>query len=425
VICLADAGDPGFGSVRQILPAARQPYISSARAFTPAMALRQHSPSRALSRRGTLAKRWKDTARGHLLNVGDTVLATPMETGPARFDFASDNTTGFCPPALEAIEEANRDFVASYGEDNFTRRLCDRVRELFETDCEVFLVFNGTAANSLALAQLCQPFHGIVCHRHAHIQTDECGAPEFFTGGAKLILAEGEQGRIDPDEFQAIIARFRDLHSHKPRLLSLTQATEYGTVYRPDQIAALSEAAHGAGMLVYLDGARFANAAATLGTSPRDLSWRLGIDAMSFGGIKNGGGNAELIVFFKKELAREFEYRLKQAGQLSSKMRFLAAPWLALLGDDLWLGNARHANACATALSKELVRITNAPPAFPVEANAVFVSLSSGVYDRITRAGWRFYNFFEPGVYRLMCSWATSEEFIKEFARDLEESIRS
>jgi threonine aldolase len=347
-----------------------------------------------------------------------------METGRARFDFASDNTAGFCPEALKAIEEANRESVASYGEDDFTRRLCDRIRELFETDCEVFLVFNGTAANSLALAQLCQPYHGIVCHRHAHIQTDECGAPEFFTGGAKLILAEGENGRIDPDEFQAIITRFRDLHSHKPRVLSLTQATEYGTVYRPAQIAALSEAAHRAEMLVYLDGARFANAATTLGASPSELSWRLGVDAMSFGGIKNGGGNAELVVFFRKELAREFEYRLKQAGQLPSKMRFLAASWLSLLDDDLWLRNARHANACAGALSQELRRITNTPPVFPVESNAVFISLSSGVYDRITRAGWRFYNFFEPGVYRLMCSWVTSEELIKNFARDLEESIR-
>ena len=345
--------------------------------------------------------------------------------GRARFDFASDNTAGFCPEVLNAIEEANRESVASYGEDEFTRRLCDRVRDLFETDCDVFLVFNGTAANSLALAQLCQSFHGIICHRHAHIQTDECGAPEFFTGGAKLILAEGEQGRIGPDEFQAIIARFRDLHSHKPRLLSLTQATEYGTVYRPNQIAALTEVAHRADMLTFLDGARFANAAAMLGASPSELSWRLGIDAMSFGGIKNGGGNAELVIFFRKDLAREFEYRLKQAGQLSSKMRFLAATWLALLDGDLWLRNARHANASASALSQELQRITNATPVFPVEANSVFVSLSSDAYDRITRAGWRFYNFFEPGVYRLMCSWATGEGLIKEFARDLEKSIRS
>lgn len=348
-----------------------------------------------------------------------------MDRGRARFDFASDNTAGFCPEALQAIEQANRESVASYGEDGFTRRLCDRVRELFETDCEVFLLFNGTAANSLALAQLCQSFHGIICHRHAHIQTDECGAPEFFTGGAKLILAEGGNGCIDSDELQAIIARFRDLHSHKPRVVSLTQATEYGTVYRPDQIATLSEVAQSAGLLVYLDGARFANAAATLAVSPADLSWRLGVDAMSFGGIKNGGGNAELVIFFRKELAREFEYRLKQAGQLSSKMRFLAATWLALLDGDLWLRNARHANSCAQELAEELRRITNAAPVFSVGANAVFVSLSAGVYDRITRAGWRFYNFFEPGVYRLMCSWATSPELIEEFARDLEASIRS
>jgi threonine aldolase len=348
-----------------------------------------------------------------------------METGRARFDFASDNTAGFCPEALQALTKANADAVASYGEDELTGRLGERVRQIFETDCEVFLVFNGTAANSLALAQLCRSFHGIVCHRHAHIQTDECGAPEFFTGGAKLILVEGDDGRIDPLEFQATIGRFRDFHSHKPRVVSLTQATEYGTVYHPDQVTALSEVAHRADMLVYLDGARFANAVASLGIAPAEASWRAGIDAMSFGGIKNGGGNAELVVFFRKELAREFEYRLKQAGQLASKTRFLAATWLALLDNDLWLRNAERANASARILSEELHRVTNHPPVFPVEANAVFLSLSSDVYDRITQSGWRFYNFFQPDVYRLMCSWATSQEVIKEFMRDIRAPISS
>jgi threonine aldolase len=364
-------------------------------------------------------------AAGAFAGAFDRVLATPMEKGRARFDFASDNTAGFCPETLRALEAANSGAVASYGEDELTRTLSDRVRQVFETDCEVFLVFNGTAANSLALAQLCQSFHGIVCHRDAHIQTDECGAPEFFTGGAKLILAGGDHGRIDPAEFEKIIGRFRDLHSHKPRVVSLTQATEYGTVYQPAQIRALSEAAHHFEMLVYLDGARFANAVASLGVSPADATWRAGVDAMSFGGIKNGGGNAELVIFFRKEIAREFEYRLKQAGQLASKTRFLAATWLALLDDDLWLRNARKANSAARQLSEELRRITHEPAAFPVEANAVFVSLSADVYDRIVRAGWRFYNFFDPGLYRLMCSWATDDALIREFTRDWEAAIRS
>jgi threonine aldolase len=348
-----------------------------------------------------------------------------MNDGPARFDFASDNTAGFCAAALRALEQANSGTSASYGEDALTRQLCDRVREIFETDAEVFLVFNGTAANSLALAQLCQPFHGIVCHRNAHIQTDECGAPEFFTGGAKLILVGSDDGRIDAGEFESTVARFRDLHSPKPRVVSLTQATEYGTIYRSEQIRTLSEVAHRSGMLVYLDGARFANAVASLGISPAEASWKAGVDAMSFGGIKNGGGNAELILFFQKELAREFEYRLKQAGQLASKMRFLAGPWLALLEDQLWLRNAGHANAAARHLSKEIQRATGIPPVFAVEANSVFISLSDDVYERITRAGWRFYSFFEPAVYRLMCSWATSDELIGELVHDLQAATRS
>lgn len=347
-----------------------------------------------------------------------------MDHGP-RFELASDNTAGFHPVAIRAMEEANREAVASYGDDGFTRKLCDRVRQLFETDCEVFIVFNGTAANSLALAQLCHPYHGIFCHQHAHIQTDECGAPEFFSGGSKLILLGGAEGRINPSEFEASISRFRDLHSPKPRVLSITQATEYGTIYRSDEVGALSDAAHRAGMLFYLDGARFANAAAALGGRPADLSWRLGVDAMSLGGIKNGISNAELVIFFKKELAREFEYRLKQAGQLASKMRFLSAPWLAMLDGDAWLENARKANASAGRLSEEIQRIVKSPPKFSVEANAVFISLSASVYDRITKAGWRFYNFFEPDVYRLMCSWATTGDVISEFARDLEAAVRS
>ena len=271
----------------------------------------------------------------------------------------------------------------------FTDELCRRVREIFETDCEVFLVFNGTAANALILAQICRSYHGIICHRNAHIQTDECGAPEFFTGGAKLITLDGENGKISLEEFGAALDRFRDLHSHKPRAVSLTQATETGTVYTPAEIEALADFAHRREMLVHMDGARFANALATLGVTPKQATWQVGIDAMSFGGIKNGGATAELVVFFRKDLAFEFEYRAKQAGQLASKMRFLSAPWLALLKDELWLRNARHANASAQQLATELRQGLKASVRIPggSERGLCFARPRRSMNARCRRAG--------------------------------------
>ncbi len=342
-----------------------------------------------------------------------------MEAGQLRLEFASDNTAGICPEVLQAIQDANHGHVSSYGDDAFTDALCRRVREIFETDCEVFLVFNGTAANALILAQICRSYHGIFCHRNAHIQTDECGAPEFFTGGAKLITLNGENGKVSLEEFSDTLDRFRDLHSHKPRVVSLAQATEAGTVYTSVEIEALADFAHRRDMLVHMDGARFANALATLGVTPKQATWQAGVDAMSFGGIKNGGATAELVVFFRKELAFEFEYRAKQAGQLASKMRFLSAPWLALLKDELWLRNAGHANASARKLAETLGQRLRIPAAFPVEANVVFVSLDRSTYDRAIQAGWRFYNFFQPGLYRLMCSWATTPQSISALVEEL------
>ncbi len=345
-----------------------------------------------------------------------------MGPGAVRLDFASDNTAGICPEVVEAIREANAGTAASYGEDFFTNALGQRVRELFETDCQVFLVFNGTAANALILSQLCRSYHGVVCHRNAHIHTDECGSPEFFTGGSKLITLEGENGKIGLNELQAVLERYRDLHSHKPRVVSLTQSTEAGTVYQTAEVRELSEFAHKRGLLMHMDGARFANAVAALNVSPKEVSWKAGVDAMSFGGIKNGGATAELVVFFRKDLAAEFEYRAKQAGQLASKMRYLAAQWLALLENDLWLGNAGRANASARALAGRLQESCRARIGFPVEANAVFLSLSRAVYERVTARGWRFYNFFEPNLYRLMCSWDTSEKAVTELAKDVVEA---
>ena len=336
-----------------------------------------------------------------------------------RFEFASDNTAAICPPAWAALAEANAAVEVSYGDDRWTRRVVERVREIFETDCEVFLIFNGTAANALALAHLCRSYHGVICHEYAHSQTDECGAPEFFSGGAKLIPTRGANGKLDLANVEAAANRHVDVHSPKPRVLSLTQATELGTVYRRDEIERLCEFARARSLLVHMDGARFANAVAALDCPPKTITWQAGVDVLCFGGTKNGTAAGELVVFFNKELAHEFDYRAKQGGQLASKMRFLAAPWAGLLNGEAWIENARHSNACARLLARKLTEVLGEQPVFPCEASAVFVRMPARLATGLRTRGWRFYNFFAADLYRLMCSWSTTEEQIDEFVADV------
>jgi threonine aldolase len=346
-------------------------------------------------------------------------MVSPAE----RYDFASDNTAGVCPPAWAALAEANGAPEISYGDDRWTRRVIERVREIFEKDCEVFLIFNGTAANALALAHLCRSYHGVICHERAHAQTDECGAPEFFSGGAKLITTAGANGKLDLDNVAEALARHPDVHSSKPRALSLTQATEFGTIYTRAEIEALAEFARDHSLFVHMDGARFANAIAALECEPKAITWQAGIDVLCFGGTKNGTAAGDLVIFFDKGLAREFDYRAKQAGQLASKMRFLAAPWLGLLEHNAWIDNARHANRCAKLLSRKLTAALGAEPVFACEASAVFFRLAEPVVNRLRDRGWRFYKFIEPDVYRLMCAWSTSEAQIDEFVAEVRNSL--
>jgi threonine aldolase len=341
-----------------------------------------------------------------------------MDKSAEHHEFASDNTIGVCPEALAALEEANHGSTESYGDDGWTRRLRKRVGDLFETDCAVYLVFNGTAANALALAQLCQSFHSVICHRQAHIETDECGAPEFFTRGSKLLLVDGAAGKIDINEVNAVIDRQPEVHAHKPRAISITQTTELGSVYTREEIAAVAAVAKKREMFLHMDGARFANAVAALGCTPKEITWQVGVDVLCFGGTKNGLAAAELVIFFQKEFAREFDYRVKQAGQLASKMRFLAAPWIALLDNGVWLRNAKHANAMARRLAERLSHDAKIDIVFPVEANAVFVRLSDSVARNLQSRGWHFYKFVEPDVYRLMCSWATTDGNLDQFVTD-------
>ncbi|MDO9309578.1 MAG: low specificity L-threonine aldolase [Deltaproteobacteria bacterium] len=330
--------------------------------------------------------------------------------------FASDNYAGICPEAWQAMQAANSGYVTSYGDDYWTERACEQIRRIFETDCQVFFVFNGTAANSLALASLCRSYHSVICHDLAHVETDECGAPEFFSNGTKLLHVPGPGGKFDLAEVERTITRRSDIHYPRPRVLSLTQATEVGTVYSATEISAASELARSYGLRVHMDGARFANAVASLDVAPADISWRAGVDVLCLGGAKNGMAVGEAVVFFDRELAEEFEYRCKQAGQLASKMRFISAPWIGMLEGDTWLKNARHANSCAALLAEQLSAIDGIRIMYPQQANSVFVEMPEAVADRLRVAGWRFYSFIGSGGARFMCSWQTSRDEVMQLA---------
>jgi threonine aldolase len=336
-----------------------------------------------------------------------------------RQEFASDNIAPICPEAWAALQEANENYAPSYGEDRWTARVCDRIREIFEIDCDVYFIFTGTAANALSIAQLCKSFQSVICHKHSHMQTDECGAPEFFTGGSKLLLVGGADGKIDIGQVEALLARLNEVHSHKPGAISIAEATEFGTVYMRDEIAAIGDLARTHQLFLHMDGARFANAIASLDCAPKAITWEAGVDVLCFGGTKNGAAVGELLIFFDKKMSREFDYRAKQAGQLGSKMRFLAAPWLGLLSEDAWLSNAQHANRAARSLASHLRKEAGMESVFPVEANAVFVSMDERLATGLHARGWRFYKFIEPDVYRLMCSWSTTEEEISSLLADV------
>lgn len=331
--------------------------------------------------------------------------------------FASDNTAGICPQAWAAIEEANSGFQPSYGDDPFTREACDLFRELFETDCDVYFVFTGTAANSLSIASMCRSYHGVIAHPSAHMATDECGAPEFFSGGAKLLPAGGDRAKLDPREVGRVFTGQRDLHSPKPRAMSVSQGTEFGTVYRAEELKALRDIARGHGVLIHMDGARFSNAIASLDCAPADVTWRAGVDVLCFGGTKLGMAVTEAVIFFNRELGEEFAWRCKQAGQLASKMRFMSAQWRACLRDGFWLTHARHANALARELAEGLKQIPGVKILHPVEANGVFVELPAATHQRLHSRGWHFYDFTGGGS-RFMCSWRTSREDVAGLLAD-------
>lgn len=337
--------------------------------------------------------------------------------------FASDNNSGICPEALEYMLKANHGSAPAYGNDEWTQKATDYFRQLFEIDCEVFFVFNGTAANSLSLAALCQSYHSVICHEVAHIETDECGAPEFASNGSKLLLAKGENGKLTSDAIEAIVTKRTDIHFPKPKVISITQSTEVGTLYSVEELVAIKEVAQKYNLKIHMDGARFANAVVVMNKSPAEISWKSGVDVLCFCGTKNGIAMGEAIIFFKKELAEDFEYRCKQAGQLSSKMRFISAPWLGLLETGAWIKNARHANQHAEYLENQLLNIEGINILFPRQANAVFVKLPEQSIKKLREKNWQFYTFIGSAGVRFMCSWNTTKSRIDELVSDIKEVI--
>jgi threonine aldolase len=348
------------------------------------------------------------------------VLVEQTVAADVSQQFASDNYSGICPEAWAAMEAANHGHASAYGDDHWTAIASEAFRELFERDCEVFFAFNGTAANSLALASLCQSYHGVICCDSAHVETDECGAPEFFSNGSKLLVAHSEDGKLTPEAIHEIATRRRDIHYPKPRAVTITQSTETGRVYCIDELRAISAACRAHGLRLHMDGARFANACAGLGCSPAELTWKSGVDVLCFGGTKNGMAVGEAILFFDKSLAADFDYRCKQAGQLASKMRFLSAPWIGLLKDGAWLRNAVHANACARYFAENIAHVPNVEIVSPVDANAVFLSAPEATLAGLRGRGWKFYNFI-GGATRFMFSWDTKLERVDQLCRDIQE----
>lgn len=334
-------------------------------------------------------------------------------------NFSSDNVTGVSPEILQAVAAASGGAAPAYGADPVTERLTRRFADVFEREVAVFPVATGTSANALALATLVPSYGVIYGHEEAHIQVDECGAPEFFTGGAKLVMLEGGHGKIVAADLEAVVAAGGKgvVHHAQPAAVSLSQATEAGTVYRPDEIVALAEVARRHGLALQVDGARFANAVASLGRSPADLTWRAGVDALAFGATKNGAMAAEAVIFFDPTKAADFAFRRKRGGHLLSKMRFLSAQLDAYLADDLWLKNARHANRAAARLAEALVAVPGARLCHPVEANEIFVELPEPVIRGLLGDGFIFYRWGgeASAVIRLVTAFDTEVAVLEAF----------
>jgi threonine aldolase len=341
---------------------------------------------------------------------------------PSR-SFASDNNAGVHPEVLQAIATVNQGHVVGYGDDPYTAAAVRKFEQLFGRDIAVFFVFNGTAANCLGLQALTQSYHAVICSEGAHINTDECGAPEKFTG-CKLLPIPTREGKLTVESVSTAYHGIGDQHHVQAKVISITQATEVGTVYRVDEIQALARFAHERNMYLHMDGARIANAAVSLGISLRKLTRDAGVDVLSFGGTKNGALGAEAVVFFDRKLAGDFLYRRKQGMQLASKMRYIAAQMDALLSGKLWQRSAEHANRMARLLEQELSRIPQVEIAYPVEANGIFACIPRRAIDRIKKK-YFFYDWNkEQNMVRWMCSFDTTESDVRQFAEFVAQAVK-
>lgn len=336
--------------------------------------------------------------------------------------FASDNNAVVHPEVLEAIRHTNEGHAVGYGDDPHTESAVGKFREQFGADIEVFFVFNGTAANTLSLQALTRPFHAVLCPELSHIYTDECGAPEKFTG-CKLVPLPAPEGKLTVEAVAEAYHGIGDQHHVQPRVISITQATEMGTVYKPAEIEELARFAHEREMFLHMDGARISNAVAAQRLTLRQATRDLGVDVLSFGGTKNGLMGAEAVVFFRPDLAQDFLFVRKQGMQLASKMRYMSAQMEALLTNDLWLRNAKHANRMAQLLEQALRKIPGIKIVYPVQANGVFAQIPREAIEKIQER-YFFYVWSEAeSVVRWMCSFDTTEEDVREFAKFVEKVV--
>ena len=339
--------------------------------------------------------------------------------------FASDNVTSACPEVMDALIEANSGISGSYGDDEWSSILKTKLSEVFETDLEVYLAVTGTASNALALSALAPVFGKIYCHELSHINTDECGAPELFTGGAKLNPMRSSNGRISSRELSEIVRGSGNVHVTQPSVVSITQSCETGTVYQIQDIREISEVAHELNMSVHMDGARFANALVSLNVSPAEMTWKSGVDVLTLGGTKNGCLAAEAIIFFKPEMVGDFPFLHKRSGQLLSKMRFISSQLNAYVSDDVWIRNAKHANSMAKILSKGLNHFSNIELAYPTESNEVFVHLPRDVIDYLNNSGYDVNEEELDGkAVRFVTAWDTKLEEINNLLDKLRQKFQ-
>ena len=350
-------------------------------------------------------------------------MSSKIKTKRERVKFASDNVAGACPEVLDAIVKANDGIAAPYGNDEWSTNLQNKFSEIFEKDVIVFPTASGTASNALALSALTPVFGNIYCHRLSHINTDECGAPEFYTGGAKLVTLKGVNGKITPEELSDNIGGVGIVHHTQPSVVSITQLSETGEVYQLDEISTIAETAHKHNLKMHMDGARFANALVSLGVTPAEMTWKSGIDVLSFGATKNGCIAAEAIIFFKPELVGNLPFLLKRSGHLLSKMRFVSAQLDAYISNEVWLRNAKHANKMGKKLSEGLSLNPNIELTYPTQANEVFAKFPRSIIEHLNSEGYKMNEDELDGkAVRLVAAWNTENSDVDRLLKTISEA---